>query len=106
MGQSQVSKIVELICRECQPRRIILFGSQARGTAVSGSDIDIMVILDHITDRRSEMVKIRRLLLPLGVRVDVLVVTEKTFDEWYETPGNVYFEAAQEGRVLFNEEAA
>jgi len=52
------------------------------------------------------MVNIRRLLLPLGGRVDVLVVTEKTFEEWHETPGNIYFEAAQDGQVLFDEKAA
>ena len=63
-----------------------------------------MVILDHVTDRRREMVKIHRLLFSLGIRVDVLVVTEKTYEEWCETPGNVYFEAAQYGRILFDGE--
>ena len=106
MNQSKSSKIVELILSGCQPKKIILFGSQARGTSTLGSDIDIMIILDHVADRRSQMVNIRRLLLPLGGRVDVLVVTEKTFEEWHETPGNIYFEAAQDGQVLFDEKAA
>jgi len=43
-------------CARCRavlaPRLVdvLLFGSQARGDAGDGSDIDVMVILDHPTD--------------------------------------------------------
>ena len=106
MFKEKIPEIVSLIRKECQPKRIILFGSQARNMATPSSDLDIMVILEKVIDRRREMVKIRRLLLPLGIKVDVLVVTDKTFTEWCETPGNVYFEASEDGVVLFDEKAA
>ena len=106
MFKEKIPEIVSLIRRECHPTRIILFGSHARNTANISSDLDIMVIVDQVLDRRREMVKIRRLLFPLGIKVDVLVVTERVFTEWCDTPGNVYFEASEDGVILFDEKAA
>ena len=40
-------------------------------------------------------------LLTVGVPVDLLVVSKEKFDYWSDTPGNVYFEAATEGRTLY-----
>ena len=105
MVKTQVSQIAELIRNACHPKKIILFGSQARGTATQTSDFDIMVILDQITDRRQEIVKLSRLIKPLGIRADIVVVSEKTFSEWCDTPGSLYYEAAQEGRIILDEAA-
>lgn len=104
--QEKILKLVEIIRRESNPSMIILFGSQARGTATASSDFDVMVVMEHLADRRREMVKLGRLVSGLGVRIDILVVSEKTFQEWRDTPGNIYFEAAQDGRVLFDDQAA
>jgi len=38
--------IVQRIVEEFRPQRVILFGSQARGEAKEGSDIDLCVVLD------------------------------------------------------------
>ena len=86
-----------------KPRRIILFGSHARGDAAADSDIDLMVVERGVTDRVAEMVRLRRALLPLEVAVDLVVVAEDHFNYWQDTPGNIYSEAAIEGRVLYEE---
>jgi predicted nucleotidyltransferase len=106
VDQEKILQLVDIIRRESKPSMIILFGSQARGTATEVSDFDIMVVMVHLADRRREMVKLARLVSGLGVRTDILVVSEKTFQEWRDTPGNIYFEAAQDGRVLFDDQAA
>jgi hypothetical protein len=47
------------------------------------------------------MVRLNRLVDSFGVSVDLLVVSKEKFDYWRNTPGNVYFEAATEGRTLY-----
>jgi predicted nucleotidyltransferase len=98
-----IAKITELLVQAAKPRRIILFGSHARGDAGADSDIDLMVVERAVTDRIAEMVRLRRALLPLEVAVDLLVVAEDKFNYWQDTPGNIYSEAATEGRVLYEE---
>jgi len=78
-----------------------MFGSQARGEAGEDSDLDIMVVEEGIADRAGEMVRLNRLLRSLGIPVDLLVVSAEKFHYWCDTPGNVYFEAATEGVVLY-----
>jgi predicted nucleotidyltransferase len=66
-----LARLTRLLVEAARPKRIILFGSEARGQASEDSDLDL------------------------------LVVTEENFQYWRDTPGNVYFEAATEGQVLY-----
>lgn len=43
----------ELVSRRVKVREIRVFGSRARGTASPGSDLDVLVVVDHI-DRSIE----------------------------------------------------
>jgi len=46
------------------------------------------------------MVRLRDVLRPLQIPVDVLVVSRKTYEEWADTPGTVLYEAAKQGKVF------
>jgi uncharacterized protein len=81
-------------------QRIILFGSQARGDADAGSDIDLLVVETDIADRGAEMVRLRRLLRRLPAAFDVLVYTQVELDSWGKEPGSALYWALQEGKVL------
>ena len=94
-------RVTELLARAARPKYIILFGSQARGDASEDSDFDVMVVEPEIANRGEEMVRLGRLLRSLNVAVDLLVVSAEKFEYWRDTPGNVYFEAASEGRILY-----
>jgi predicted nucleotidyltransferase len=98
---STIQEAVRLLREAGQPNRIILCGSYARGTPQEDSDLDFLVILPVVRDGRQEMVKLRRVLSPLRIPVDLIVVSEKLFREWSDTPGNIFYEAAREGRVLY-----
>jgi len=96
-----LARVTELLVEAAHPKRIILFGSEARGEASEDSDLDLLVIERSVPDRMAEMVRLNRLLRPLKIAVDLLVVSEDKFQYWRDTPGNVYYEAATEGQVLY-----
>ena len=96
-----IKRLTELLIEAAKPNRIIMFGSQARGEASEDSDFDVMVVEDGVSDRVGEMVRLNRLLRSLDIPVDLLVVSAEKFNYWCDTPGNVYFEAATEGEVLY-----
>jgi uncharacterized protein len=79
--------------------RVILFGSWARGTARPDSDLDFLVVEPVVSAPHAEMVRLREVLRPLRIPTDVLVVSEKVFQEWRDTPNTVIHAAATEGKV-------
>ena len=96
-----LGRLTELLARAAKPKYIILFGSRSRGEASEDSDFGVMVVQSEIANRGAEMVRLGRLLRPLDISVDLLVVSTDKFEYWRDTPGNVYFEAASEGRILY-----
>jgi predicted nucleotidyltransferase len=96
-----VAKLTGVLVQAARPKRIILFGSQARGDAAEDSDFDVMVVEEKPANRFAEMVRLNRLLRSLDIAVDLLVVSEEKFQYWRDTPGNVYYEAALDGKVLY-----
>ena len=96
-----LSNLTGGLVQAAHPKRIILFGSQARGDAAPHSDFDIMVVEVKPADRFAEMVRLNRLIRSFDIAVDLLVVSDEKFQYWRETPGNVYYEAATKGQVLY-----
>jgi predicted nucleotidyltransferase len=101
ISEEMIRRAVETLKEAGSPSRIILFGSYGRGQPHPDSDLDFLVIQPEVRSRRQEMVRLRRAISPLRIPADVLVVREKTFRKWSDTPGNVLFEATQEGRVVY-----
>ena len=100
-------RIVEVIVREIDPDRIILFGSRARGDYKEGSDYDILVLKEGIGQReRGEIeTKIRLALLDTVmpvVDVDVVVQSVERFRILQNVRFTVYHEVGQEGVVLYD----
>lgn len=92
-----VQRIVETVC----PRRILLFGSAARGQMGPNSDLDILVIMPDGIHRRRTAQDIYRGLLGMGIAKDVVVVTESDIRKYGDNPSLVLFPALREGRELY-----
>ena len=101
IDQTLLDRATELLKETAHPQKIILFGSHARKEAREDSDVDILVVEVDVKDRVAEMVRLNRTLSPLRIPVDLLVVSEKMFEYWADTPGNVYFQAKTEGKVMY-----
>jgi hypothetical protein len=60
-----------------------------------------MVVEERPPNRFAEMVRLNRIIRCFGIVVDLLVVSDEKFQYWRDTPGNVYYEAATGGQVLY-----
>lgn len=95
-----IEQATRLINKAAPDATVILFGSYARNNQRADSDLDLLVVEPVVANRRAEMVRLRKVLKPLGIPVDVLVVSRRIFKEWRDTPNTILYAAATEGRVL------
>ena len=79
---------------------VILFGSHTNGAADERSDIDFLVVEPTVHSPRQEMVRLRRVLLPLEAAFDLLVIGRDDFEKWSQVPGTIYYEVARKGHVI------
>ena len=56
-SEAIISTMVDRIVGRFGPSRVVLFGSQARGTAREGSDVDLLVVMGNGTDKRRTAVE-------------------------------------------------
>ena len=95
---------VEHIVARFQPLRIILFGSWARGDARPDSDLDILVVLPTIDDKRRAAIDIMRALNELPISKDVVVTTPQEIAERGHVIGHILRPALSEGVVIYERE--
>lgn len=92
--------VLALLLAAPNAEQIVLFGSHARGDADEGSDLDFLVIESTVENRAQEMVRLRRVLRPLRVPVDILVYSRDEVNRWGQQPGSALYWALREGRVM------
>ena len=103
-------RIVEVIVREIDPDRIILFGSRARGDHNEDSDYDILVLKEGVRpeERRKLQAKIRLKLLDAGMYryadIDVVVQDPAKYEELSQKWYLIYYDIKKEGRVIYDRE--
>jgi len=96
-------KVRERLVDGFAPSRIIIFGSQARGTADDRSDVDILVVCSFAGKRRHLMLEMDRALSDLDNAFDVLILTPEEFQRDSLIPGTVGRYAYKEGKVLYEQ---
>jgi predicted nucleotidyltransferase len=97
-------EIVDRIVGKFSPRKIILFGSRARGTAGGESDVDLLVVTDRPGSRRQQAIAIDLALADIRVAKDVLVSGWRSSSE-ADVVGTVAYPAWREGIVLYDRAA-
>lgn len=102
-AHTPVQTMVERIVESFHPLRIVLFGSRARGTDTLDSDIDLLVVLQHVADKRRMAVEIRRVLADMPVCKDIVVTTPDEIARRGDLPGSLLRPALREGKVLYEQ---
>jgi predicted nucleotidyltransferase len=96
-----IKSVRERLVEGFHPNRIILFGSQARGTADERSDVDILVVCSFEGKRRQLMLEMDRVLGDLDYAFDVLILRPEEFERDRMIAGTVGRYASKEGKVLY-----
>lgn len=101
LTSEQKNAIVEAITKVASPRAVILFGSEATGTASDHSDIDIAVIKDTVTSKVRESVELWRALKFIRRANDIIVVSVGEYDYYKKQAGSIFRTIAETGTVLY-----
>ena len=100
--QEILAEAVRRILKTLQPRKIILFGSAARGNMGPHSDLDFLIVMPDGVHRRKAAQKLSRALFDLGMPKDIVVVTESDIKNHGTNPSLVIAPALAEGRELYH----
>ena len=96
-----IEEMVRRIVSKCNPEKVILFGSHARGDAVEDSDVDLLVVLPVTGSKRAVRVQMRRLLNDIPMSKDIVVSTPEEFQWRQNYIGTIEHPAVREGKTLY-----
>ncbi len=99
--QDILNEIIQRVFRVVHPRRVVLFGSAARGQMGPDSDLDLLVIVRGPVHRRDLAQKIYRNLHGFSLPVDVVVATEQDIEQYGDSVGTILRPALREGEVIY-----
>jgi uncharacterized protein len=95
-----VDEAVDALVREFHPLKIFLFGSRGRGGREE-SDIDLLVVLERIEDRRKTRDALRKALPRVPVSVDVFAADPDELARTGDSVGSFVYPVLREGEVVY-----
>lgn len=93
-----LARITRLILEHCSPRRIVLYGSRARGDADSDSDYDVMVEVDALPEGDLELDLIKALF---DEDVDIHLTTAEEYEAQRDDVGLLPYQIEREGKLIY-----
>ena len=95
---------IRRLARELNPHQIILFGSWARGDARPDSDLDLLIVMPEVENKRETAIQAMRALGDLPVSKDVVVTTPDEILARGDEIGLILRPALREGVVVYEHE--
>lgn len=106
VDEKMLREMVQVIVREIDPERIILFGSRARPLPPPDADVDLLVIdkrsFGENRCRRKEAARLWRALKGFFVPIDILLYTHDEAEHYKDYINHAVARAFEEGRVLYD----
>lgn len=101
MGADMLDEIVRRIVQTAKPKKVILFGSRARGETRPDSDFDLLVIAESTEPRYRRSAPLYGALSDILLPMDIIVFSPEEVKEWSEVPQAFVTTAIREGKVLY-----
>jgi predicted nucleotidyltransferase len=98
-----LDELVRRMVEAVHPRRIILFGSAARGTMAPEGDLDLLVVVPDSADCRAVARDLYRRLRGLNQAKDLVVVRQGDLEKRGADPNLVFRAALTEGKELYHD---
>lgn len=99
INEETIKEAADRLVNKFYPKKIILFGSQARGKADERSDVDMLVVCPIRGSRRALMVAMDRALRGIGFARNIIVLTPEEFERDRFIPGTIARPAWQEEKI-------
>lgn len=99
VSMARIRRVAEQIADRFHPRKIILFGSHARGEARADSDVDLMVIFDR-PQHSDKSLRIRK-AIDYNFAIDIVVIDERRLAKRIGWHDFFLMDATEEGKVLY-----
>ncbi|MFZ4676872.1 MAG: nucleotidyltransferase domain-containing protein [Nodosilinea sp.] len=100
-----LEQMTEAIVQAVAPEQIVLFGSQARGTAGPHSDVDLLVVTAEgfgpHRSRIKEITRISKSVGRFGIPTDILLYSQQEVENWKGSRNHITTRALQEGRAIY-----
>lgn len=98
----RLPEMVRRIVQRFDPLRIILFGPWARGDDVRpDSDVDLLVVLPQVDNKRQAAIRIGNTLSDLPVSKDIVVTTPEEIATQRNVVGSTLQPALREGKTNY-----
>jgi predicted nucleotidyltransferase len=99
--QQLLDHVTEKIVERFNPRRVVLFGSRARGEAQQDSDLDLFVEMETSEKPPERVASITALFGLRPWSMDVVVYTPEEVKRLREVNGTLLSVIESEGKVLY-----
>lgn len=97
---ADISLMTKIAIEIYQPKRILLFGSQARGDWKPESDVDLLII-GPTTKADEGEIYLRAFKQDLRTRFEAILVSDKNFEKMRSAPNSIFSRADREGIILY-----
>jgi len=101
LSPEEIQRLVDRIVLRTRPKKVVVFGSYAKGAATSDSDLDIMLVQDTDLPMARRADDLAPLLSSGWISVDVHVYTPDEVEEYAKDRFSFVSSALASGKTAF-----
>jgi len=101
LTEKEIGNLIDRIVTRIQPQKVIIYGSYAKDTATSKSDLDILVIKETELPMANRANDLKPILSNSLVPVDVHIYTPEEVAEYGQEPFSFINCILNSGKIVF-----